>query len=174
MSGFITFNGAGLTKVTPDSTASLIVTINNKTYTEAFDTNVATTIDNFITSFGKIISQEHDMLTVDGTTTLDLYGSSGATITVNGSGSVAVQTDQTAGKFSLASSLVGLIEPSGVAVQIYGTADCPTAFDWVTVTCIDAEAAADVANELMAALPGLNRSVGSAVQVAGATNSSKQ
>lgn len=72
---FIEFNSSPVKKVTAPSTTAddLSVTIGSRTYSESFDTDAATTIDNFLVSHGAVLNQ-NGILAVDGTTTLDLYG----------------------------------------------------------------------------------------------------
>lgn len=52
---------------------ALAVTIGSKTFTEAFDTNAATTVDNFITSFGNELNSI-GILAYDSGDLLGLYG----------------------------------------------------------------------------------------------------
>jgi hypothetical protein len=69
----LVLNGGGRIKVTPAGGGTdLDVIIDGVTYTESYDTNVATTIDNFITSHSAVIKATHGIFLVDGATTLDL------------------------------------------------------------------------------------------------------
>lgn len=77
---FIEFNSQPVIKVTAPSTSAdnLAITIGDKTYSESFDTDAATTIDNFVVSHGSALNQI-SVLAVDSATTLDLYGVGGRT-----------------------------------------------------------------------------------------------
>lgn len=72
---FLQFNTSTVKKVTAPSTSAddLSITIGSKTYSESFDTDAATTIDNFLISHGGALNQV-GVLAVDSATTLDLYG----------------------------------------------------------------------------------------------------
>lgn len=73
MKNFILLNQQGKVVITPSGSLALDVTIQGTTYTEAFDTNVATTIDNWMTSYKSTVASVHNVYAVDSTTTLDLY-----------------------------------------------------------------------------------------------------
>lgn len=70
---FLGINKGGTIAITPASSVALDVTIDGTLYSEAWDTDVATTIDNWITSFAGAVSEQKNILATDGTTTLDLY-----------------------------------------------------------------------------------------------------
>jgi hypothetical protein len=72
----IIFNNANRLTVTPASDATLAVTIGSKSYSTAWDTDVATTIDNFVASYADALNAL-GILAVDGNTALLLYGVGG-------------------------------------------------------------------------------------------------
>ena len=72
MASFI-LNQKQVKAVVPDSANNLVVTIGTKEFSEAWDTDVATTIDNFVTSFGNELNRI-GILAYDSATALGLYG----------------------------------------------------------------------------------------------------
>lgn len=95
----IVLGKGGSLEVTPAGSGTFDITITNggrsTEYTEAFDTSVAVTIANFISSHASNIADEWGILVEDGTTTLDLFGLDGAVITSDTAtvGSTTVTTE---------------------------------------------------------------------------------
>jgi len=72
MASFI-LNQKEVQAVTPDSANNLAVTIGTKSFSEDWDTDAATTVDNFITSFGNELNRL-GILAYDSGDVLGLYG----------------------------------------------------------------------------------------------------
>lgn len=79
------FNQGGQVTITPtlSDTPDLEVTIEGTLYSTAWDTNVATTIDNWVASHAQTVADRFGIASIDGATVLTLQGVASAKITVN-------------------------------------------------------------------------------------------
>lgn len=77
----IALNTKGVSTVTPASSVALTMEIEGTTYSTPWDTNAATTIDNWITAHATTVYLDHNILSVDGTTTLNLHYTAGKQVT---------------------------------------------------------------------------------------------
>jgi len=69
----LAINRGGVQQITPSGSLALEVVINGSSYSTAFDTNVATTLDNWIAAHAEAVSKKHSVYAADGTSTLNLY-----------------------------------------------------------------------------------------------------
>lgn len=162
--GLITFNGSGMVQVTPDASAALAITVNGVTYSEAWDTDAATTIDNFITSFQSSLSESADILAQDGTTTLNLFGTLTDVLSVGGA-TAAGASPSTADQFSVPVEMIALMEPtSATALVITLNGDAPSGSDVITLTFASASELERGHAQLLKAVTQLNRANVSAVK----------
>jgi len=112
MSVEVKLGNGGSARVTPAGSGTFDITITNgariQEYTEAFVTNVATTLDNFIVSHSADIAERFNILAEDGTTTLDLFGLNGAVISTDTAsvGATAVTTEVSFDAGSITSTAV--------------------------------------------------------------------
>lgn len=81
---FIQGNGEGYVTVTPAGSGDFTVTIDGTSYTQAFNSDVATTLDDFVAAHAEPIASAHNILAQDGTTTLNLFRTVGHSISSNG------------------------------------------------------------------------------------------
>lgn len=79
------FNQGGQVTVTPTASDSpdLEISIEGTAYNTSWDTNVATTIDNWIASHAQNVADRFGIAAIDGSTVLTLQGVAGASIVVN-------------------------------------------------------------------------------------------
>lgn len=161
--GLITFNGSGMVQVTPDASAALAITVNGVTYSEAWDTDAATTIDNFITSFQSSLSESADILAQDGTTTLNLFGTLTDVLSV-GDATAVDASPFTADQFSVPAEMIALMEPSTTSLVITLNGDAPSGSDVITLTFASASELERGYAQLLKAVTQLNRANVSAVK----------
>ena len=139
---FLGINRGGTVTITPADGVALDVTIDGATYSEAWDSSVGATIDNWMTSYSVIVSEVHNILAVDGTSNLRLINvdtlPTGATITSENATTVSARTDSTG---------VGTIPLDGASYIVSGATivlsipSAPSSADVATFTFINAAAA---------------------------------
>jgi len=85
------FNYGGQVTVTPTAsdTPDLNITIEGTAYNTAWDTNVATTIDNWVASHAQNVADRYGIAAIDGTSVLTLQGVGDASISANDGNVVA-------------------------------------------------------------------------------------
>lgn len=136
--------GGSLITLTPASSVAIDITINGVQYTEAWDTDVATTIANFMDSHSMNIlnNYKYPVLPLDTGTTLELHGASLSGVSA-ASGTLA---DSNEGIRIPVSEIVSHNVSSSTVVVNIDTAN--TAADVVTITCLNPAHAEEVNNRL--------------------------
>lgn len=141
MSLNIGVNLGGVIEVTPGSSVALDVVIDGETYSEAWDTDVATTIDNWMSSFAEAVSVNHKIYAEDGTTTLDLNNVDAVrTITSTNAGVGARAEMANAGDFTLIAD-IATVAISGSTVVVTRSTVAGTNFVTATFTFASASEA---------------------------------
>ena len=162
--GLITFNGSGMVQVTPEASAALAITVNGVTYSEAWDTDADTTIDNFVNSFQSSLSESADILALQGPTTLDLLGTLTDALSV-GDATAVDASPFTAGQFSVPVEMIALMEPtSATELAVTLNADAPSASDVITLQFASASELERGHAQLLKAVTQLNRANVSSVK----------
>lgn len=132
--------GGSLVTLTPDAASAIDVTINGKQYTEAFDTDIATTIDNFITNHAQDLldNYKYPVLATDGTTLLNLHGA--ALEYVSAENATLAESYE-----GIAVPVTGVVSHSVSSSSVVINLDTAnTAADVVTLTCLNAAHAEEV------------------------------
>lgn len=135
MNTLISFNTGGTLSVTPAGSGAFDVTIAkdtlSETYSTAFDTNVATTIDNFIAAHAANIDERWGILLTDGATTLDMHGINGFDVT---SDTASVGSITFANEKHI-SDIVSVVPATATTVTLsLNVGSAPSAGDVATVT----------------------------------------
>jgi hypothetical protein len=137
MSVNVKLGSGGDSEVTPAGSGTFDITITNgsrvKAYTEAFDSDVETTIDNFLVSHATDIAERFTILAEDGTTTLDLFGLNGAIIS-SATAAVGATTVTTEVEFDAGSITTTKVASAKSMTLNLGNASV----DVVTVTVLNA------------------------------------
>lgn len=128
----LVLNGGGRIKVTPAGSGAFDVTIDGIEYTQAFNTNVASTIDDFVSDHADTIKAAHGIFLVDGTTTLDLNNAKGSVVT---SGTATVADKDYDLKRPVPSSNM-TIGRSGAVLTLNLNEDVDASFDVVTLNLV--------------------------------------
>lgn len=111
------FNYGGKVTVTPtaDLSPDLNITIEGTAYNTAWDTNVATTIDNWMASHAQNVADRYGIYAGDGTTLVNLQGVGDASISANDGNVVASDVSS---QQSVDLSFVESISPSSDTVLV--------------------------------------------------------
>ena len=117
----------GVTDITPSTASGISVTIDGTTYAEAYDSSVATTIDNFVASYAETLADKFGIAVIDSTTTVDLYNVDGHTVTVN-QGTAATAYEK------LAIDQAGVFTQTAEKTIVYATSNTNTSYDVITLT----------------------------------------
>lgn len=113
------FNQGGQVTVTPTAsdTPALNITIEGTAYNEAWDTDVETTIDNWVASHAQDVADRYGIASIDGTSVLTLEGVADASIVVNESDGNVVASAVTSQQ-SVDLSFVESVSPSSATVLV--------------------------------------------------------
>lgn len=117
----------GVTKITPASSSALTVVIDGDTYTTAWDTNVATTIDNFVSANAAAIANTKGIAVIDSTTTIDFYNTDGHDFTAS-TGTAAAAYEK------LVVNAHAVVTQTAATTLVLGTEVTNTSYDVVTLT----------------------------------------
>ena len=159
------FNQGGQVTVTPTAsdTPDLEVTIEGTLYSAAWDTNVGTTIDNWIASHAQNVADRFGIASIDGATVLTLQGVSSASISVNEADGNVVAKAITS---EISTDVSKIQSRSTTATTLVYTMDdgaTGTGNDVLTLTFVSAadrvKGQAEIANKIVAA----TRNTGSSV-----------
>lgn len=141
MSLNIGVNLGGVIEVTPGSSVALDVVIDGETYSEAWDTDVATTIDNWMSSFAEAVSVNHKIYAEDGTTTLDLNNVDAVRTITSTNATVGARAEMAnAGDFTLIAD-IATVAISGSTVVVTRSTVAGVNFDVATLTFASASEA---------------------------------
>lgn len=143
---YFVFNAKGRIQVTPAGSGAFDVTIDGEEYTQAFDTNVATTIDNFISSHEATIKQVHDIFLVDGTSTLDLQNV-GSSVVSSDTATVADKDVDQKQMAEMKDASFAAVTDATITINL--NENVAAAADVITVNCKSKDAAQSIAEDLV-------------------------
>lgn len=157
------FNQGGQVTVTPTAsdTPDLNITIEGTAYNEAWDTNVATTIDNWISSHAQNVADRFGIAAIDGSTVLTLQGVSSASIVVNEADGNVVATAATSQIFQDL-AFVESASPSSAKVLVC-TLSAQATNATLTLTFVSADDRVKGENELFEKINAASRLAGGVV-----------